>query len=265
MPIDVTEPPVFDPTVSAPLGGEPRTAASVRTPLTSLAKRTRWALAALSGAMQWSGGAYTAAGAGLGVFVTPPKGLVVGLSMLSLSADTEVPSASLTASAWAYVFGYDDAGALALQASLDAPEAARLWKSTGVGTHRYLCAIRRDASTGIVPFERRSGETRWRSALAVLTNGANTGAPASVDFSAWAPPHARMLVLQVKLTDTASSGGFAQLRRNGDAAAPVTLTVGASGTMTCEITVPCDAAQLVAYSVSNVDLRVTLTPLGWRE
>lgn len=266
MATNLTDVSAFTSPVVAPADGDTRNAASITQGEQPLADRTRFLLNCLVGQMMWSGGAYTASGAALGVFVTPPKNLVIGTSKLSLTADAEVPAATLTAGAFAYVYGFDTAGVLTLQASLDAPDAARAWKSTGDLTHRYLATIKMNATTTVHPFERRGGVTLWRNALAtrtVLSAQSDLGAT-DIDCSAWAPPHARMLKLLVRLTNSVG-GGTMSLYRTGDATVPVVLTAEAGGDRTVELTVPCDSAQSVTYLVSNADTAATVSVLGWVE
>ena len=264
MATNLTDVSAFTSPVVAPADGDTRNAASITQGEQPLADRTRFLLNCLVGQMMWSGGAYTASGAALGVFVTPPKNLVIGTSKLSLTADAEVPAATLTAGAFAYLYAFDTAGVLTLQASLDAPDAARAWKSTGDLTHRYLATIKMNATTTVHPFERRGGVTLWRNALAtrtVLSAQSDLGATA-IDCSAWAPPHARMLKLLVRLTNTAG-GGTMSLYRTGDAAVPMVLSAPNGGDSTFEVTVPCNSAQSVTYLVSNADTAATVSVLGW--
>ena len=266
MPANITEVDEFTATVVAPADGDARNAASITQGIQPLTNRTRRLLNALGGHMLWDGGAYTASGSALGVFVTPPKNLVIGTSRLSLTADAEVPAATLTAGAFAYLYAFDTAGVLTLQASLDAPDAARAWKSTGDLTHRYLAAIKMNATTTVHPFERRGGVTLWRNALAsrVVLGPASDTSPTAIDCSDWAPPHARMLKLMVKLTN-ATGGSTMSLYRTGDAAVPMVLTVPNGGNVTVEVTVPCDSSQSVTYLVSSADTAATVSVLGWIE
>lgn len=266
MPTNLTDVSAFTSPVVAPADGDTRNAASVNAAFQSLADRGRFLLNCLVGQMLWSGGAYTASGAALGVFVTPPKNLVIGTSRLSLTADAEVPAAILTAGAFAYVYAFDTAGVLTLQASLDAPDAARVWKSTGDLTHRYLATIKMNATTTVHPFERRGGVTLWRNSWATRTvlSAQSDLAATGIDCSAWAPPHARMLKLLVKLTNV-TGGGTMSLYRTGDGAVPMILDVQNGGDSTFEVTVPCDSSQSVTYLVSNADTAATVSVLGWIE
>lgn len=252
--------------LAGPVDGDDLDGAAMLAALQTLADRVAFARAALAGNMQWSGGAYSASGAGLGVFVTPPRHLVIGSSALALTADAEVPAATLTAGAFAYVYAFDTAGVLTLQASLDAPDATRTWKSTGDLTHRYLATIKMNATTTVHPFERRAGITLWRNALATRTvlSAQSDLSATGIDCSTWAPPHARMLKLLVKLTNT-TGGGTMSLYRTGDAAVPVVLTVEDAGSVTVEVTAPCSSAQSVTYLVSNADTAATVSVLGWVE
>lgn len=266
MPTNITDVSAFTSPVVAPADGDARNAASMTQGEQPLADRTRFLLNCLVGNMQWSGGAYTASGAALGVFVTPPKNLVIGTSLLSLSADAEVPAATLTAGEFAYVYAFDTAGVLTLQASLDAPDAARVWKSTGDLTHRYLATIKMNATTTVHPFERRGGVTLWRiswTTTTVLSAKSDLGAT-GIDCSAWAPPHARLLKLVVRLTNV-TGGGTMSLYRTGDSAVPLLLRAPSGGDSVFEVTVPCDSSQSVTYFVSNGDTAATVSVLGWIE
>lgn len=270
MPTDVTETSTFASAVSAPVGGDARTAASVRTPLTTLAQRTRMLLNSLAGAMQWAGGAYTNTPGvgGLGVFLQAPRNLILGEARLNPTVDDqEVPTASLTANAWAYVYAYNNSSAFGLVASLDPPDPSRTWRGDGsTTTHRYLCTILRDGTTGIQPFERRGGLTLWRNVAAsrVVLSAQSDLTATAIDCAAWAPPHARTVVLLVHLHDT-GSGGTASFRRHGDTPMSTVVTVTANGDNDIEITLPCDDLQRVDYIVSGATVQVTATIAGWLE
>lgn len=272
MPTDITDVDAFTAPVVAPASGDARTAASVVQGLQPLANRTRAAINALIGHMLWSGGAYTASGAGLDVFVQPPRNLVLpsGTTAIRLSptdVDQEVPTAVLTADAWAYIYGYNNASAFGLLASLDAPDPALVWRGDGsVLTHRYLCTIKRDSGSGILPFERRGGQTRWTNVAStrVVLSAASALTATNVDCSDWAPPHARMVTLLATVRDVGAGGGSASLARNGGSVLAA-IPVAASGSTSVEITVPCDELQLIDYLVSGADIQLTLTVLGWLE
>ncbi len=149
MATNLTDVSAFTSPVVAPADGDTRNAASITQGEQPLADRTRFLLNASVGQLLWNGRLRVdAVTTGIGVYVGAIESLLIGTSLLSQAAETEIAGALPLAglSSWYYVYAYDNAGTLALQASLDAPDAALVWKSTGDLTHRYLGCFRTDGS-----------------------------------------------------------------------------------------------------------------------
>lgn len=270
MSTNLTDSSAFTAPVVAPAGGDPRTAASVAAGMQSLANRTRLLLNGLVGHLQWGRrlrvGAVTS---GIGVYVGAIESVTVGTSVLTQPAETEIagslPLASV--STWHYVYAYDNAGSLALQVSTDPPDAALAWKSTGDLTHRYLGCFRTDGSGNPIYLEAAGGTYQWMNALAsreALAAGAATVAT-NVGCAAFAPPHARLLRLRLKTSDTSGADRTSSLLPTGTG---VTIDQGeapanAFGVRAAEM--PCDVARSFDYLVSHADARLKVNVNGWRE
>lgn len=292
MPVDVTETPVtFDSTIAVPVGGDPRTAASVSTPLGKLARRTRVLLNALSGALIWTGRIHCDTPvSGTGVFVDKILSVVIGERLLAATADTfEVPGALSVAAAWRYIYAYDNAGTLALQHSLDAPDASKTWKSTGLGTHRYLGCFRTDAAGAVIPFRATGGRYLYRRSAMVSVNSdfasdgfrfTDTAAAArtALPLAPTLPPHARTAIIRAEISAISTGanglGTLSLYERDGAtfASQQAQASPNASGneavaTLTTELEVTPDADLAIGYGValSNATATYTIDVLGFTE
>ena len=270
MSTNLTDVAAFTSPVVAPEAGDPRTAASVVAAVQPLADRTRWLLGAVAGYLQWSGRLRVgAATTGLGVYVGAIDAAVIGTSVLSQAAETEVagslPLASV--SSWYYVYAYDNAGALALQASLDAPDAARTWKSTGDGTHRYLGCFRTDGAGAPIYLSTTRGTTRWLTAPAARAalSAGNATSATSVACAAYAPPHARLVCVSTLATESGAAPATYSLFETTTGAAQVQHRAPASQSVSHSAELVCTSAQAVAYLCSTTDVALTVYVDGWRE
>ncbi|MDB4929449.1 MAG: hypothetical protein JWM10_1933 [Myxococcaceae bacterium] len=267
----LTESNTFSATVTGPDDGDARNAASVNSAFQSLANRTRRLLNAATGELRWNGRLRVgAAVAGLGVFVGPVQSLAIGTALLSQAgAETEVagslPLAGL--SSWYGVYAYDNAGVLALQVSLDPRDETGVWKSTGLGTHRYLGSFRTDGAGAPIALSAVHGHYRWLTAPAsrtALSAGSATAAT-SVACAAFAPPHARLLCLSTLAVETGASPATASLFETTTGAAQTILRAPASTSVSQSVELACTSAQAVAYLCSTVDVDLSLYVDGWRE
>lgn len=266
----LTESDTFSPTVTGPDDGDTRNAASVNSAFQSLANRTRRLLNAAVGHLLWNGRLRVAAvTTGIGVYVGAVESVVIGERLLSQAAETEVtgsiPLAGL--SSWYYVYAYDNAGALALQVSLDAPDAALVWKSTGDLTHRYLGCFRTDGSGNPIYMSTSRGTCRWMTAPAVraaLSAGSATSAT-SVACAAYAPPHARLLCVTMLTMETGAAPATYSLSETTTGAVQVLHQVPASQSTTHAAELVCTSAQAIAYLCSTGDVDLTIYVDGWRE
>lgn len=108
------------------------------------------------------------------------------------------------ADAWRYAYLFDNSGTLDVQFSADPPDATRTWKSTGISTHRYLCAIRMSAVAGAaVPMVGRNGRWVYRDPQEIEAAAVNTGGWGALSLATRVPPHVRRadVGLQVSLAD----------------------------------------------------------------
>lgn len=269
MPTTLTETATFDTTVAVPASGEDRTAASVGASFQSLTNRTRALLSALSGHLVWSGHLYTAMpSVGIGVFLGGIQRVVIGASVFSLAAGTEVPGTlPLPATdTFFYLYAYDNAGTLGLNVSTDGPEATQTWKTGAEGTHRYLGCFRTDSSGDPLPFEAVGGHYRYRNAPASrrpLNAGTSTSGTA-IDCSPYTPAHARMLHLGLTFVASGANGSAAVIRTSGEGGGDF-LEIRDGQAYSKDSFITCDSSRSVQYSVSSASVNLTAYVHGWRE
>lgn len=273
MPTTLTEYTSFTGPVSVPVNSDPRTAASVDDAFQALTDRTRFLLSGSSGRILWNERIRVgAATTGLGVYVGAIKSLVIGEALLSLApvgGESELAgSLPLANSSWYGIYASDDgSGGLLLGASLDGRDVTGVWKSTGIGTHRYLGSFRTDGSGNPIALEGVAGHYRWMTAPAArtaLATGSSTSA-ASVACAAYAPPHARLLCLSTLLHETGGAGnGQGSLGQTTSGAVLAQLRSPTSGNATQSLDLPCTSAQAISYSVVSAT-ELTIYVDGWRE
>lgn len=267
---NVTDVSAFTSPVVIPADGDTRNAASVNAAFQALSDRARFLLNASVGQLLWNARLRVdAVTAGIGVYVGVIESLLIGTSLLTQAAEAEVagslPLAGL--SSWYYVYAYDNAGTLALQASLDAPDAALVWKSTGDLTHRYLGCFRTDGAGSPIYMSAARGHCRWLTApaaRAALSTGSAIAAT-SVACAAYAPPHARLLCVTTLATETGAAPATYSLYETTTAAAQAFHQVPASQSTTNGAELICTSAQAIAYLCSTVDVDLTIYVDGWRE
>jgi len=291
MPTDIIEVAEFTAVVVAPVDGDTRNAASVTQGTQPLTNRTRVLLNALSGALIWSGRIHSETPvSGTGVFVDKILSVVIGERLLAATADTfEVPGALSAVAAWRYIYAYDNVGVLALQHSLDAPDASKTWKSTGLGTHRYLGCFRTDSAGAVIPFRATAGRYLYRRSAMASVNSAfasdglrfsDTVAAAltALPLAPTLPPHARAAIVRAEI-DALSTGAnglgtlslyerdsstFASQRA---VASPNAIGNEAFATLATELEVTPDADLAIGYAVSlsNATVSYTIDVLGFTE
>jgi hypothetical protein len=270
MATNLTDVSAFTSPVIAPADGDTRNAASITQGEQPLADRTRFLLNASVGQLLWNARIRVAAvTTGIGVYIGAVESLLIGTSLLTQAAETEVTGTIPLAgvSSWYYVYAYNNAGALALQVSLDAPDAALCWKSSGDLTHRYLGAFRTDGSGNPIYMTSSRGHCRWMTApaaRAALSAGSAIAAT-SVACAAYAPPHARLLCVTTLATETGAAPATYSLFETTSGAAQALHQVPASQSTTNGAELVCTAAQAVAYVCSTVDVDLTIYVDGWRE
>lgn len=291
MPTDIIEVAEFTAVVVAPVDGDARNATSVTQGTQPLTNRTRVLLNALSGALIWSGRIHSETPvSGTGVFVDKILSVVIGERLLAATADTfEVPGALSAVAAWRYIYAYDNVGVLALQHSLDAPDASKTWKSTGLGTHRYLGCFRTDSAGAVIPFRATAGRYLYRRSAMASVNSAfasdglrfsDTVAAAltALPLAPTLPPHARAAIVRAEI-DALSTGAnglgtlslyerdsstFASQRA---VASPNAIGNEAFATLATELEVTPDADLAIGYAVSlsNATVSYTIDVLGFTE
>lgn len=291
MPTDIIEVAEFTAVVVAPVDGDTRNAASVTQGTQPLTNRTRVLLNALSGALIWSGRIhYDTPVSGTGVFVDKILSVVIRERLLAATADTfEVPGALSAVAAWRYIYAYDNAGVLALQHSLDAPDASKTWKSTGLGTHRYLGCFRTDSAGAVIPFRATAGRYLYRRSAMASVNSAfasdglrfsDTVAAAltALPLAPTLPPHARAAIVRAEIdalsTGANGLGTLSLYERDSStfASQRAVASPNASGneafaTLATELEVTPDADLAIGYAVSlsNATVSYAIDVLGFTE
>lgn len=184
--------------------------------------------AATDGLLVWGHKARVATGGlatgNTGVYVPPIEALSLldGTTWVAKSLATETQLSTVThnggvtlsADTWYYVYGYIATGALALQISLDAPEAGLIWKGSAVGTHRYLFCFRTDSSGVALPMRMSRGRYLYRVSAITSTElrALNTTTEVTATDVILArggtsgrellPPHARVARVRVEVSAT---------------------------------------------------------------
>lgn len=272
-------------TITFPDNGDDLEAPDVEAVIQILANRGKHLLDATAGLAVWGwklrvapGGA---ASGNTGVFVP----MIEALNLLSgtsryaerLSGETQLTTAdhfgggTLANSTWYYVYAKISASALALEISLDAPEAGLVWKGGAGGTHRYIGCFRTDSSGVPIPMQMARGRYHWSvsdigaTALRVLTAGAS-GSYADVSLASLVPPHAKVVQINAYL-DPAGTAGGAAMRKDGAAGAgTVSLSCGSSVAVDKTFEIECSATQVVEYRItSGASTVLYLDVLGFSE
>ena len=237
--------------------------------LNILSRWTAYLAGARSGVLVGSPRLFTnpATAGHIGVFVDGLRTVNLDGGSFDVSSSIEVPGGSLLPATWFYVYAFMSSGALVLACSATAPDASLTWKSDAVGTHRYLGCFLTDGSGHPIPFHSVGGQYLWRTAVAgrqVLAGGSALS-PAVVDCSAWAPPHARALLMHMDSTNSGTGPHTANLARPGDSVTEVlqVVSVGA-GRATQQAWVTCGVQQ-VEYFVDDATMALSLSVQGFRE
>jgi hypothetical protein len=199
----LTETATYDATVTVPDDGDARTAASVNTAFQSLADRSKYLLGALNGFVLDAVPVSSVDGATL--VVGPIAALQLGGALLSTSINTNFAPGGLVANSYYFLYAYNNAGALGLEASTTGPDASGCFKS-GDTSRRYLCSFHTySASAGIRPFNKLRGEYIWRTSawtadsVNVLNTGTLQSTFANVNCDDFVPPLARTMLLRVRI------------------------------------------------------------------
>lgn len=243
--------------------------------------RAAYLRAATDGLLVWNGRARVAPGGAssgnTGVYCPP----IEAVSLLdgstwrafSLSSETQLTTAAhfgggtLTNSTWYYVYAYVSGGVLALLISTDAPGSDGIWRTSSVGTHRYLFAFRTNASGVAIPMQRTSGgRYYWR--LSAISSGHSvtsytaTQAYTDLSLAAFVPPHARMAHLHVEAINVDQDSDdivAARFRTNGDTTAyeqilahpAVGVATHDSGRDRLSMDIETDSSQLIEVEISG--------------
>jgi hypothetical protein len=156
------------------------------------------------------------------VVAAPISALILGNTYAdSNGSELTISPTGLTPSVWYYVYAHrTGAGSpnIGLEVSTTAPDLALVFK-TGDVTRRYLGCFP-TTSGGGTPYTLRACRGRYlyadmtEASLAALSSGAAT-TYASVDLSAWVPPHAVATILHAELHNDTAGAQFAQLRPDG--------------------------------------------------
>jgi hypothetical protein len=279
MPTPVTETSTFDATVDAPVSGDARTAASVRTPFGQLANRTKYLNDQLANG-HLVGGSRLDSSNGTTVNLSAIKALIIAGKLYSAAAQALTVSileggGAFGFNAWHYLYGYVSGGALAFQISTTVPGADLIWKN-GVTTHRYLGAFRTGSAGAILPFRAERGEYTWRPSAygSNFTLAKNAGAAttfadlqltAAVEGGLLLPPHARQARVRVRFKNGSGGLNAFYLRTKGDSG-DQNYNLAADGVIFDTLDVEADANGYLEYkltsgSSSTLDAWVN----SWRE
>lgn len=127
---------------------------------------------------------------------------------------------------WRFVYLYDNGGpSYGVEMSADPPDATRTWKSTGVGTHRYLCPIRASAVAGqAVPMVGRAGRWRYVNPEIVDSQTADT-AERAISLAARVPTTSRRVSLIGRVQTNGSTGSYSLSVRHGAGESAIHLSV----------------------------------------
>lgn len=213
--------------------GDAGNAANFNAPLEKIFDRLAFLRAANDGVLVWAHKARVATGGAAsgntGVFVPPIEAvsLLDGTAWVarSLASETQLTTSAhfgggtLSADTWYYVYAYISGGALALQISTDAPEAGLIWKTSSVGTHRYLFCFHTDSTGVALPMRMSRGRYLYRfSAItstelrALNTSSEVTATDVILARSGTAgrellPAHSRVAHVRLELSATGNNAG----------------------------------------------------------
>lgn len=219
---------------------------------------------------------------GVAVFVQPLRLFLNGEFYTSAVLNTGSLS-GLTANTWYYVYAYVTGGALALEYSTTAPNAAGNYAfkdSAGSPdtSHRYLGCFRARTTTHCYPFRASGGRYVWRRSADGLTTDSyeftlpSSGAATSwadVDVSGFFPPHASLLLFDAEFKSRSANDDVAELCSKGDAAQAWRMTTrSAAGTNVAKAhgeIVPAGVPLGVSYQVSHASDALRLFAVGFEE
>lgn len=251
--------------------------------------------AATDGLLVWSGKARVATGGAssgsTGVYCPPIEAvsLLDGTTWKSfaLASETQLTTAShfgggtLANSTAYYVYAYVSAGALALQISTDAPGSDGIWKTSAVGTHRYLFSFVTDSSGVPIAMHRTgSGRTLYYVSGAGMTtvrvlNAGTATSFTNVDLSALVPATARVVLLHAICTNSSTTAhGQLQIRTDGETAGYLEQGVGVADASndfrgTHDFTIEASSSRIVEYrresAAGYASITVSLYVLGYEE
>ena len=273
MPTTLSETATYDTPITVPAPGDPRTAASVDAAFQALADRTFFLGATSNGFLLGAQDVSSLNGTDLLIDnIWMARFLASGVPA-GAGNDAGVVTFTppgLTANAWFYLYSYLSAGAIAYEASSTPPDPNdRLWK-TGDHTRRYLCPLRTDGSSHILPFRATGAPGSRRvtyrrsvsSPTAPLANGIATSWT-NVSLAGLVPPTARIAIVEMYLTSlilfSSSSPVLAQgfVRTNGDTggsyflSAPWAQVAATAGAAKLLLDVETDSSQVIQYQVSG--------------
>lgn len=189
--------------------------------------RLAYAFLALDGHLTWGRTARVATGgtnnASFKVYVPPVQAVVLfdgsNWDVYSSNAETELTSSNSFASGTLandttyYVYGKISGGALAFEVSTAAPDTARTWKTSTVGTHRYLFWFHTSSAGVPLPMQMRGGLYLYRysaitsTELRALNTTSTAGSPVDMILARGGtggrellPPHMRAAFVRSELT-----------------------------------------------------------------
>ena len=211
---DLTPVPAYSGAVTVPDSGDPRTAASVETPLQTLADWAAHACSAVSSRLAWSeelsvapGGSNSSFSIGVGAIQAAVlmrsdgsyRGYFAGAT--TIGAAKIDGGGNLTNSTWYYVYVWDNAGTVDYLISTTAPRASQQYRNSVDGNqYRYLGCFRTNSSGAPIPMRMRRGRYVYRLSATVdpvaYSDSTARGSAYDVSLAALVPPHARLARVQ---------------------------------------------------------------------
>ena len=282
MPQNVTDASTFDDPIVEMADSDPLDATYARTAIQGLANRTRYLdnekPSRFSVGYLFKGGQrpYLRSVSTTQIEIGPIPGVMIaGVAHDAGSIATTITPA-LTANAWYYVYTYDDAGVIAFEVVMVAPDPTLTYKSTDA-TRRYIGCFRTDASSHVVPFRMDGGNYLYRwSGQSVsdfwraLNGGAATTATAiplndAGGGNTLAPPHVRQVTVRVRTSNFHTSDTGVNVFTYGDTGVGYDTDAPASGYSVDVFNIECDSSQRLGYVSGNAACTLTLWVMGFRE
>lgn len=211
-------------------------------------------------------------------YALPSTGTAIIAATTIGLAEVEGAPVSLSADSWYYVYVIQTAGAEGYLISTNGPDASNHYSSATLD-HRYLGSFR--TVTGGDPLPMRAKYSDGRGFVRYNLSGMNAGGAAGdrcevltagtatswtdVDLSDFVPPNSRLVHIRFRCSNSNAVNQSLQVRTKGETLGYEIWTVTALGVNTFETTFITDTSQVIQYQVTNANLGVNMTVLGYEE